>query len=555
MQFATRVRTLIASVVMQYVKGGESRIDTTMKSVRGALSMTCRRMYGAFGPLLGKAPATAVRAGPTRALGVNAWTQAMIFRAMLVALGFSTVTPARAQLVVWTQRAVEGPSARSGHAMAYDAARGVTVLFGGADISGQPIGETWLWNGTAWTQQVVGEPAARGGHAMAYDAARDVTVLFGGYSSDGYNGETWEWNGTAWIQQIVMGPSPRNSHAMAYDAARGVTVLFGGVSNGNFIHGDTWEWNGTAWSMRTTSGPSPRVGHAMVYDAIRGVTVLFGGRLSNGAYNDETWEWNGTAWTQRIVSGPPPRFEHAMAYDAARELTVLFGGFFFDGSSHDYADTWEWNGTAWMQQVITEPSPRRGHTMSSDAARGVNVLFGGHDDANDANNGETWELCTSPSISVQPSARTACPGGSAGFTVIAEGSGPFSYQWQLQTAPDTWQTLGNDPFPLPCGGGAFAYAAPLNSANVQIGIRPCPGVTRYQIRAVISNDCGSVTSNEATYTICPADFNCDNAVSSQDFFDFLTAFFAADPHSDFNADGVFNSQDFFDFLTAFFAGC
>jgi hypothetical protein len=54
---------------------------------------------------------------------------------------------------------------------------------------------------------------------------------------------------------------------------------------------------------------------------------------------------------------------------------------------------------------------------------------------------------------------------------------------------------------------------------------------------------------------CPADFNGDDTVNSQDFFDFLVAFFALLPSADFNDDGTVNSQDFFDFLVAFFAGC
>jgi hypothetical protein len=52
---------------------------------------------------------------------------------------------------------------------------------------------------------------------------------------------------------------------------------------------------------------------------------------------------------------------------------------------------------------------------------------------------------------------------------------------------------------------------------------------------------------------CLADFNTDGAVNSQDFFDFLGAFFKG--AADFNRDGGVNSQDFFDFLAMFFAGC
>jgi hypothetical protein len=51
---------------------------------------------------------------------------------------------------------------------------------------------------------------------------------------------------------------------------------------------------------------------------------------------------------------------------------------------------------------------------------------------------------------------------------------------------------------------------------------------------------------------CPCNFNGDCYLNSQDFFDFLSAFFMQTERSDINRDGLYNSQDYFDFLTCFF---
>jgi hypothetical protein len=58
---------------------------------------------------------------------------------------------------------------------------------------------------------------------------------------------------------------------------------------------------------------------------------------------------------------------------------------------------------------------------------------------------------------------------------------------------------------------------------------------------------------------CICDFGGrDGVVNSQDFFDYLSAFFAGDPSANVNCDGFVNTQDFFDFLGCFFSpppGC
>lgn len=57
------------------------------------------------------------------------------------------------------------------------------------------------------------------------------------------------------------------------------------------------------------------------------------------------------------------------------------------------------------------------------------------------------------------------------------------------------------------------------------------------------------------FNVCACDINSDGFLNSQDFFDFITEFFALSPRGDFNADGFINSQDFFDFLTCLFNPC
>jgi hypothetical protein len=244
----------------------------------------------------------------------------------------------------WTELEDIGPSARAMHAMAFDSARERVVLFGGLDASGSAsptvFADTWEWDGALWTQVADTGPSARYGHAMAFNSKIKRVVLFGGLKS----GDTWSWDGTEWTQDQDTGPGARSGHALAYDTIHDRVVLFGGsglVSANKWEHlPDTWEWDGSEWSQVADIGPAPRLGHRMVFEGTR--VHLFGGTtgLSGSADFGDTWGWDGKRWTQLQDIGPARAYA-GMAHDNDRGRTVLFGGGTQDPNSPLVGDTWE----------------------------------------------------------------------------------------------------------------------------------------------------------------------------------------------------------------------
>ncbi len=279
------------------------------------------------------------------------------------------------------------PGARAYHGMAFDSARGRTVIFGGQNAGHVTLGDTWEWDGAAWTSMTATtSPSARLFPAMAYDSARGKVVLFGGNGSSGLLGDTWEWDGTDWVQKTPLtGPPARFGHTLGYDNSRGRVVLFGGYGSSGIL-ADTWEWDGTDWVDKTpATGPVARYHHACAYDAQRQRVVVFGG-FDGFDVRADTWEWDGAAWVERASAiNPSARYAPAMTGDSQRGRIVLFGG--YDGSI--LGDTWEWDGSAWTETMPSGgPSNRLHAAMTYDSTRGRVVLYGGAGTSLLA--GDTW---------------------------------------------------------------------------------------------------------------------------------------------------------------------
>ncbi len=157
----------------------------------------------------------------------------------------------------------------SGHSMAYDAAHGEVVLFGGFVNADNPysLDDTWLWDGANWTQQFPQtSPPARSDYGMTYDSVHSQVVIFGGQgSTNGVLGDTWTWDGANWTQEFPKNTPPaRFGGALAYDSGHGQSILFGGLSYsqnplGN-IWADTWR---QGWRQLDTEGPSNQPSRAV----------------------------------------------------------------------------------------------------------------------------------------------------------------------------------------------------------------------------------------------------------------------------------------------------
>ena len=314
------------------------------------------------------------------------------------------------------------------HALAYDAQRQETILFGGQSFGAASA--TQRYRDGRWTFALGSfSPGPRSLAVFEHDPIRGVFWLYGGVSDDGpytdfwkLTGSTWErvvvadtpvdcdypvgtwdternrlvvvcsnsnvheWDGERWFKFLDLKPSPddRQFSSLTYDGRNKRTLLFGGYGVQQYYK-ETWSWDGSRWTRlaKDKKSPSNRGLASMFYDPKSQRVILFGGigRKSLGDQVDrfgDMWSWDGSAWTE-ITTGtkPPARYGAQVEYNPVSQKTVLFGG--KSGEEQYLNDQWEFDGSVWTQvNVASRPSPRMNGAFAYDVEAQRFLLFGGY---------------------------------------------------------------------------------------------------------------------------------------------------------------------------------
>ena len=252
----------------------------------------------------------------------------------------------------WTELSSDAPSPRELGGAVYDTRRNVIVMYGGQQmVRSEPrtLAETWEWDGKSWKKIDAAPPDVTDHFAMAYDPARGQTVLYGGQGPDqkGKAG-TWTWDGIKWQKASNAAPGVEEHHAMVFDSKRKTIVLLGGAHQPE----DLWDWDGSVWKKWEGRQPRGRSHAGLVYGGQRDQLMLFGG-FAPGTWLGDTWVRMGDSWAKYEGRAPAPRGLIAMAYDQKRDKIILYGGVSggMSGPEVKLSDTWEWDGTQWSERT------------------------------------------------------------------------------------------------------------------------------------------------------------------------------------------------------------
>ena len=217
------------------------------------------------------------------------------------------------------------PQARKGQAMAFDSVRNRIVMYGGENDQGALLNEIWEYDGTDWTLTTADAswPAVRGDTELAFDEARGVTVMFGGWLG-GVLDDTWTWDGSQWYPMTPSTiPSARAWHTLTYDSVAQRVVMVGGQQGTGSLNSDhTWAWDGVDWIALNQTPTLPAINqHAAAYDSIRERLVVFAG-IDEKGFQANTWEFGDIDHTGNAPPTLSPIADATVSVGSLLSITV-----------------------------------------------------------------------------------------------------------------------------------------------------------------------------------------------------------------------------------------
>ena len=301
----------------------------------------------------------------------------------------------------WKLRTKDGPGARRLAALAYDPIRKVHVLFGGSS-NGQPLQDTWEYNGKTWTRIAVVGPSQRFNASEEYDPISKRILLFGGGTGVRLYSDTWGYDGKQWTLLSAAAPDQQLGVCkMTFDPTRNVMVRINSTS------GETFEWDSDHWTQIFT-GLQSRFGAQQDFDGNLNCVLREGNGDNSNQFNvinpdNQTFTLKPDGWHALGNVRGPVVGGGGMVYDAAIKRTVLFGGFETFASYYGEGGTlgipspgyYTFDGTAWTFYNDPTLAWRTGFSLTYDSARHTVVLFGGTTGGN-VDLGDTWEWTPNP---------------------------------------------------------------------------------------------------------------------------------------------------------------
>ena len=390
------------------------------------------------------------------------------------------------------------------------------------------------WNGTSWFAMGTG----MNDWLNAVTTLPNGDLVAGGYFT--FAGQSTcnriaRWNGTNWspmgtgmndsVQALIVMPNGDLVAGGQFTTAGGVPA--------NYVA----RWNGTSWAAMG-SGLS---GIVMTLASLPNGDIVAGGA--------GIARWNGASWSTMGSGMAGGTYNFVYALQRLPSGDIIAAGNFTTAGGVVVNNIARWNGTAWSPLgtgVSGTSSPSATVTFVTALAMLANgdVVAGG-EFATAGGLGSAYLAgfaFDGPTIQTQPVSTSACAAGSASFFVGGSDPGPLSYAWRRGE-------ITIDPTTNPSAATATLLLSHVQPSDA--GSYDC----------IVTNACGSTTSDAATLTICYA--NCDCSTTSPtlnvlDFSCFLNRFASGDPLA--NCDGsttapVLNVLDFSCFLNAFSAGC